>query len=447
MSGLRMTGAAHTTLERALLEGAATERCAIGYAHHDSASATWVLETAESLPDDSYDRRDRVAATLKSHVLIEVANHARASGMSPIFFHTHPDAVGAPHFSAIDDRGEAEIRDYLERRAPAAAPLAVVMGPQGARARRLGYGEPVDLWTVGADVRLLGNDHGAASDEARNDRQIRALGREGQQLISRLKILVVGAGGTGSASLQQLAYLGASDVTVIDPDRVEESNLNRLIGAAPADIGLPKVAVARRMVEGINPTARVEAIVGDIVDQEFAERIGGFDFVFLCTDSHASRAIVCQAAYQFLVPVVDMGVSITVADGAVTHITGRVQMLAPGLPCLTCTGALDSEQVRREMLTPEQRAADPYVVGGRVPQPAVVSVNSSMASLAVTMFLGAVTAVPVRARYQRYDGLQGVVRLMAARSRTGCIACSGDGALAKGGNWPLPARPKGRRHG
>jgi hypothetical protein len=74
--------------------------------------------------------------------------------------------------------------------------------------------------------------------------------------------------------------------------------------------------------------------------------------------------VVNQAAYQFLVPVIDMGVSITVADGVVTHITGRVQMLAPGLPCLTCSNALNSEAIRREMLTPEQRAADPYIQGG-----------------------------------------------------------------------------------
>ncbi len=69
-------------------------------------------------------------------------------------------------------------------------------------------------------------------------------------------------------------------------------------------------------------------------------------------DSHASRAVVGQAAYQYLVPAIDMGVSISVAEGLITHITGRVQLLAPGQPCLSCTGALDGEQIRRELLTP-----------------------------------------------------------------------------------------------
>src|SRR3546814_20111081 len=85
------------------------------------------------------------------------------------------------------------------------------------------------------------------------------------------------------------------------------------------------------MIEAINPDARVEAIVGDIVDAEQAARIAGCDFIFLCTDSHASRAVVCQAAYQYLVPVIDMGVSVSTADGAITHVTGRVQLPAPGI--------------------------------------------------------------------------------------------------------------------
>lgn len=446
MSGLRLPAATYEALARTLLADGSTERCAIGYAHHDPSTGRWTLESADPMPEDGYEHRDRVSATLRPQVLVEAANRARAGRLSPVLIHTHPDAAGRPVFSAIDDRGEAEIKEYFERRAPDAAPLAMVIGPDGARVRRLGTDEPVDLWTIGATLERLSGSDEAANDE-RHDRQVRAFGAAGQARLARLRILVVGAGGTGSVTLQQLAHLGAMNIIVIDPDCVEATNLNRLVGATPADIGRPKVDVARRMIQAINPHARVEAIVGDIVDAEQAARIAGCDFIFLCTDSHASRALVCQAAYQYLVPVIDMGVSITSPDGAVTHITGRVQMLAPGLACLTCTGALDGEQIRREMLTPEQRAADPYIIGEHVPQPAVISINTTMASLAMTMFLGAVTGMPAHARYQRYDGLQGVVRLMGADPRLGCITCSADGALAKAGSWPLPTRARAPQAG
>ena len=445
MSGLRTITGQIEALAGALLAGAETERCAVGYASRDPQSDSWVLVEAAPVDERAYASRDALSASLKPAVLVEIANKARALGLSPVFIHTHPHARGTPEFSGIDDAGEAEIQAYLDRRAPRSHPLAMVIGPDGLSARRLGEGAPVPVWEVGPNLRLLS---GESEDRiaTRHDRQLRAFGAEGQRAIARLELLVIGAGGTGSATVQQLAHLGARHLTIIDPDKVEETNLNRLIGATPGDIGLPKVEVARRLVQAINPEANVTAIVGDIVDEEHARLLAGFDLLFLCTDSHASRAVVGQAAYQYLVPAIDMGVSITVAEGAITHITGRVQMLAPSLPCLSCTGALDGEQIRRELLTPEQRAADPYLIGGHVPQPAVVSINATMASLAVTMFLGAVTSVPAQARFQRYDGLRGEVRRVAATARDDCIVCSASGALAKGAGWALPVRTSGGRH-
>ncbi len=443
MSGLRTLAGTFPALACELLAGSDAERCAIGYAHHDPATASWVLAEVAALEETAYAGRDAVSALLKPETLVAIANRARASRLSPVIIHTHPHTLGMPHFSPVDDAGEVEIKAYLNRRAPEACALAVVIGPDGISARELGLGRPVDVWDVGARLALLTGDGGCGTDE-RHDRQVRAFGADGQRMIARLKLLVVGAGGTGSATIQQLSHLGAEDITVIDPDTVEATNLNRLIGATHADIGLPKVEIARRFALAINPAARVRAIVGDIVDECTARMIGGFDLIFLCTDSHASRAVVGQAAYQHLVPAIDMGVSITVADGTVSHVTGRVQMLAPGLPCLACTRALDAEQIRREMLTPEQRTADPYVIGGHAPQPAVVSINGTMASLAVTMFLGAVTAVPAKARFQLYDGLRGTVRPTTAAARKDCVVCSHEGALAKGASWSLPVRPKAR---
>jgi molybdopterin/thiamine biosynthesis adenylyltransferase len=441
MTGLRLTAGDYETLARSLLDDSSTERCAIGLAHHD-ASGSWVLAAAVAVPDDAYAHRDAISASLKPEQLVAIANRARASGMSPIIIHTHPHAGGAPRFSPIDDNGEAEMKAYFDRRAPEARPLAVVIGPEGCSARELGLGNPVPVWKVGSSLWLMSDSGIGGMASGRHDRQVRAFGEIGQRIVSMLRILVIGAGGTGSATVQQLAYLGALDLTIVDPDNVDETNLNRLIGAGPADVGAPKVEVARRMARLINPEARVDAIVRDIVDEEATAIVADFDFVFLCTDSHASRAVAGQAAYQFLVPTIDMGVSITVAGGAITHVTGRVQMLAPGLPCLSCTRALDASQIRQEMLTPEQRAADPYVLGQHEPQPAVVSLNTTMASLAVTMFLGAVTPVPAQARFQLYDGMRGTVRPTTASLQHKCIVCSREGALARGWSWPLPVRPK-----
>lgn len=447
MSGLRFATPGFAELQAALLTDQSRESCAIAYAHYDMAAGSWVVTAAAPAPEHAYEHRDAVSVTLKSAFVVEIANRARAEGLSVVFVHTHPWANGSPEFSPVDDMGEMELRAFLDRRVPNGEHLAMVVGPEGCRARRLGCGQEIPVWEVGESLVLLSAASCDDFGDARHDRQMRAFGAPGQRMVRRLRVGVIGTGGTGSVTLQQLAHLGVADFTLVDPDVLEDTNLNRLVGSRPQDVGVAKVTIAERLIRSINPDATVQALQADIVDADVAPRLAGLDALFLCTDSHASRAVVSQLAYQHLVPTFDMGVSISVRDGAVTHVTGRVQMLAPGLPCLTCTGALDSEQIRRELLTPEQRSADPYVQGEYEPQPAVISINSTMASLAVTMFLGAVTPVPAAARFQYYDGLRGTVRPAIATQARDCIVCSASGALARGRSWPLPVRPARSSHG
>jgi molybdopterin/thiamine biosynthesis adenylyltransferase len=440
MSGIKFPAPVFERLAATLLNHAnGIESCAVAYAYHVPLAGTWIVADAMPVPDAAYDRRDGVSAVLKASFLVEVANRSRVTGMAVILIHTHPRSAGWPQFSVTDDNGESELGPYLARRGAASPHLALVIGPDGCRARHLGGDEEIDVWEVGRYLTLHSPPPSSVVQE-RDDRQIRAFGEPGQRLLKRLHYGVVGVGGTGSLACQQLAHLGATRVSVIDPDRVEATNLNRLIGSVPSDVGCPKVEVAARMIRAINPDADVTALEADIVDEDIAQLIAKFDFVLLCTDSHASRAVVNQAAHQYLVPVIDMGVSITVKDEVITHITGRIQMITPGLPCLTCTGALDGKAILRELQTPEQRAADPYVQGSREPQPAVVSINSTVTSLAITMLLGAVTPVPTRPRHLNYDGIRGRVSEMAVASHPRCVACSPSGAHAKGNTWKLPSR-------
>lgn len=439
MTGIRFAAPRYSDLASHLLDAGGRESCAIGYAYYDPVTDGWIVSDAHAVPETAYVRRSGTSATLDTSFLLGVANRSRTTGMAVIIMHTHPDSSGWPAFSAVDDAGEIEIGTYLERRAARVPHAAMVIGPNGCRARSIPHGRELLVWEVGDRLMLHSPLPGGASD-ARDDRQVRAFGKPGQRLLKRLHFGVIGAGGTGSLACQQLAHLGASRLTVIDPDTVEATNLNRLVGARSDDVGVAKVEVAKRMVQAINPDAEVRALQADIVDEDVACLLASFDFILLCTDSHASRAVVNQAVFQFLVPGIDMGVSITVSDGLVTHITGRVQMLSPGLPCLACTGALDGELIRRELMTVAQRSADPYVQGEREPQPAVISINSTVTSLAITMLLGAVTPIPAGPRHQRYDGIRGQVRAMAASRQDGCIACSSLGALARGVEWPLPVR-------
>ena len=85
----------------------------------------------------------------------------------------------------------------------------------------------------------------------RYDRNVRLFGAEGQRALRQTSATLVGVGGLGSALAQHLELLGAGSVTVIDPEELEDSNRNRLVGARADDPvpGTSKVEIARRMIE------------------------------------------------------------------------------------------------------------------------------------------------------------------------------------------------------
>jgi hypothetical protein len=133
-------------------------------------------------------------------------------------------------------------------------------------------------------------------------------------------------------------------------------------------------------------------------------------------------------------------VTIAIKDRHISHIYGRVQLLAPGLACFTCDGLLDANEVRRDMMTEFERQSDPYIQGVREPAPAVMSLNSTVSSLAVTMMLSMTTGIPLKARHILYNAMVPTLRSARAEQKSDCYICSYSGAYARGDAWPLFAR-------
>jgi molybdopterin/thiamine biosynthesis adenylyltransferase len=354
-----------------------------------------------------------------------------------VFTHTHP--FGLNDFSSVDDEGERALAEFLQMRIPESRHAALLVTPETTIARELGCS--IDLRVVGVGPTIAWSGTEALVDlHDRYDRQVRAFGRLGQRLLESLRVGIVGLGGTGSVVLQQLVHLGVSDFLLIDPDTIETSNLNRLVGATPKNVGMSKVGVAASWARQINPEVRIESCEDSVLRTSVAKLLANTDFVFCCTDSHGSRAVLNQLAYQYLVPMIDMGVRIATERNQITHITGRTQMLAPGLACLTCANLLDPEEVRRDMLTDFERQADPYILGQQEPAPSIISLNTTVASLSVTMFIDSVLGIPGNARFIIYDAITGTTRPAFCTPHPSCIVCSVRGALARGDEWPLPAR-------
>jgi hypothetical protein len=92
------------------------------------------------------------------------------------------------------------------------------------------------------------------------------------------------------------------------------------------------------------------------------------------------------------------------------------------------------------MSTDAERLADPYFIGAQVPAPSVMSINGTVASLAVTMFMAVLTGFPSNPRHLLYNVVAGSLRSVTARADAECFVCSPSGAFGRGDSWPLFAR-------
>ena len=223
------------------------------------------------------------------------------------------------------------------------------------------------------------------------DRNIRAFGNEVQRVLGDLRVAVVGCGGTGSAVIEQLVRLGVRHFHLLDPDVLTESNLTRVYGSFPENIGVPKVNVMEAHVCRIAPDAKVLATQSKITSEATARLLTDVDVVFGCTDDNAGRLVLSRLASYMLTPVIDCGVVLSSdEDGHITGIDGRVTVLAPGAGCLVCRNRIDLQRAAAEMMSPgerQRRADEGYAPALEGVEPAVVTFTTQTAAAAVSELL------------------------------------------------------------
>lgn len=387
--------------------------------------------------------------------IARLAKQARIECLTVVICHSHP--FGGPvRPSPIDLATEEELcgrvlYERLEHRPTG----SLIVGPDGVSARIWMDRRCVNatLRLVGKSITLLSETPSGAEGEPKGgvsiaprgrsayDRQILFWGSEGQRRIADTRVAVIGAGGTGSHVITQLAHLGVGAFLLIDPDVVEWTNLSRILGADTQSVGRPKVNVLAQHILRINPDLVVEAMNLSILDLD-PMVLAAADVIFCCTDGHGSRLLLTELAQQYLVPVIDMGIEIQPADS--TRAGGGVRILRPGSACLHCMGVLDAGLVREEFLSDHERRVEAgrgYLRSGMVDAPSVVALNGVVASLAVVEFfdlvIGVFTNGPSRLLYR---GELRSLSTAGSDSDPRCYVCGPRGLLGLGGARPLPRR-------
>lgn len=259
-------------------------------------------------------------------------------------------------------------------------------------------------------------------------RQILAFGSEGQKRIAGTKVGIVGLGGMGSCVAQMLGYLGTGEFILVDDDRVEESNLNRLIGATEEDVirKTAKTEVSQRVIRSINPKANIQ-MLGNLRSEEAIESLSVFpDVIFGCVDNDSARMILTDLAAAYGKTLIDCATEIETDGDKVTNFGGRVVVARPGDFCLWCANQIDAEIARQELESGKEkefRQNHGYGLGPMVPAPAVISLNTTIAGLAVTEFIMLLTGIREPQRLLTYKGMRGVVIASNDVKKPGCLVC------------------------
>lgn len=331
-------------------------------------------------------------------------------GLCLIKVHSHPGIY--ERFSERDDQSDLElfpsVYTWCGPRSPAHG--SAVMLADGRIFGRLvsedGNFFPFEVVRVaGADLSYwFGEDFDVLNSDSWSEvsvpesarRHAQAFGAGTYHALRRLSVAVIGYSGTGSPVVEQLARLGVGRLVLVDPDVVEEKNLNRIINTTSDDAGQAraKVEVATRSIAAMGLGTQVEAIQDDLGHPAVVSAVSGCDVIFGCMDSVDGRHLLNRLATFYNLAYFDVGVRL-VADGAggISQICGSVHYLQPGGSTLFSRGLYTAEQVRVAALHrnyPDQYQEllrEKYISGVAEDRPAVISVNFLFAALAVNEFL------------------------------------------------------------
>ncbi|MDP2846813.1 MAG: ThiF family adenylyltransferase [Humidesulfovibrio sp.] len=229
------------------------------------------------------------------------------------------------------------------------------------------------------------------------------LGPDSESLLRECTVGLVGLGGGGAHVVQQFAHLGVGGFVLVDPDKIDLTNTNRLVGGTLADAEAEtlKVAIAERVIRGVQPDARVVAVpdtwLAAMDDLKVCDVIVG------AVDSYKERDQLERFARRHLIPYLDIGMDVHALGKNGFLISGQVIMSMPGGPCLRCCGLVTEERLTKE--------AQAYGAAGGRPQ--VVWPNGVLASTAVGLLAQLIAPWHHKLSefvYLEYDGNKGTMK-------------------------------------
>lgn len=319
---------------------------------------------------------------------------------SPAIVHLHSHPSGANGFSRTDDQCDRVLHADLGKIYDGGQPNAsAIMLPDGELIGR-GYFEgrfaPLDgIFVIGHKIQRFPTG-GTETVPAFVTSHRQALGRGTTALLGTLRVAVVGCSGTGSVVIELLSRLGVKELILIDPDDVEEKNLNRIVNSSWVDarMATPKVeALARVITANLGHDAPRIIPVRGLLSEAWRQAATA-DVVFGCTDSSEARMHLDRLCHHYVMPYIDVGVDLRADENDGIRYAGMaVHYFRPGGDSLLARrgyrmSVVEAEALRRTDPTLyAERVKTGYIEGVEEDRPAVISINMQAASMAVNELL------------------------------------------------------------
>lgn len=408
---LRLSGRHYQELKNHLFPGDGNEAIAIALCgrHENQNENILLVHELVLIPYNHCSIRTPDLLNWSTEIIVPHLEKAAKKGLAILKIHSHPN--GYSNFSKTDDISDKELFQsvfgWMDDNNPHAS---AIMLPDGRIFGRLFFDDlscvSFNRISVSGDDLLIWN-YGEIDSSPKDFaiRTVQAFGEGTIDKLSKLKVVVVGCSGTGSPLIEQLVRLGVGELLLIDPDKVEVKNLNRIVNSTMSDAieGKFKVDVLKHAIEKIGLGTKVTTYSQNLFEENVIKKVISSDVIFGCVDSVDGRHLMNQISTFYLLPYFDLGVKLkSDGNGGIDQIMGSINYVQPGGSSLRTRGVYTDEELRAASMIRtnpaeyERQKKSGYIVDVAVDSPAVVSINTFISSMAVNEFLN-------RIHSYRYD--------------------------------------------
>jgi len=396
----RLTTAQQKTLANHLHPGDGLEAVAIGLCGTASSSDRdiVILHEIYTVPHNECERhKDKVIWSAKS--IKKAFEKALEENLTIVKFHSHPK--GYKTFSELDNVSDHE---FIKSASGWSTGLhsSLVMLPSGKLFGRWYSSEGVScsysrISIVGHHLKFFDSSLNPTTiDNEVSTRNRQAYGKGTIALLETLKIGVVGCSGTGSPLIEILARTGVGELLLIDPDKIEEKNLNRILNTTIDDAknNSFKTKVLQRAINQMGFNTKIKTFDDNIYDNlDAIKELSTCDIVFGCMDSIDGRHLLNSISTYYSIPYFDLGVKLIANDrGDINSISTLVHYILPGQSLIDrkvyTLDQLEAADLKRS--APEEyrrRKNEGYIANIDEESPTVLSVNMRAASDAFNEFM------------------------------------------------------------